>query len=172
METTYIRGIFDSGRTAALAITAIRDADLGTITAYSPSPNHDIDHALDEAISPIRTFTLIGALLGCISGFALPIYTVYEWPLITGGKPLISIPPFVVIAFELTILFGAIGGMLGFLSLSRLPNVAKPATKLATDPRFSLDRFGVLVASTDKQRVKLIRTALENAGALEIETDA
>ena len=56
-------------------------------------------------MSPVRVFVLVGGLLGCLSGFALPIYTVLDWPLITGGMPLISIPPFVVIAFELTILF-------------------------------------------------------------------
>ena len=52
-------------------------------------------------VSPVRLFTLVGALLGCTAGFSLPIYTVSAWPLITGGKPLFSIPAFVVIAFEL-----------------------------------------------------------------------
>ena len=97
-----------------------------------------------------------------------------DWPLITGGKALYSIPPFVVIAFELTILFGAIAGMLGFLTLSRLPRLpglARPATTLASDPRFSHDCFGVLIPCDDESQREAARAALEAAGAVEIRSD-
>ena len=103
-------------------------------------------------------------LLGCFAGFALPIYTVLDWPLITGGKPLISIPPFVVIAFELTILFSAIAGVIGFLGLSGLPRFG-PAR--VSDPRFSNDRFGVAV-TCDGAKEDRVTTCLEQAGAEEV----
>ena len=75
-------------------------------------------------------------------GIALPAYTMLDWPLITGGKPTISIPPLVVISFEVTMLLGALGAVAGFLLLSGLPAFAPPASY---DSRFSEDRFGVLV---------------------------
>jgi hypothetical protein len=46
-----------------------------------------------------------------------------SWPLIVGGKPIVSIPPFIIIAFALTILFGSLSTFLGFLILSRLPSI-------------------------------------------------
>ncbi len=157
-------GVFDVGEKAAAAIRAIRQGRLGNVSVYSPTADHDIDQALEVKASPIRTFILVGGLIGCFTGFAWPIYTVLEWPMITGGKPLISIPPFVVIAFELTILLGATAGMLAFLGLSGLPRVQKA---VVDDPRFTNDRFGVLV-TCDVAKRDAVKSVLERAGAEEV----
>ncbi len=96
------------------------------ITVVSPIHVHEVDEILDVRPSRLKFFTFFGALTGTITGFAFTIYTVLRWPfLITGGKPLISIPPFVVIAFELTILFGVISTFLGFLILTKFPSVKR-----------------------------------------------
>ncbi len=96
------------------------------ISVLSPIHVHEVDEILEVRPSPLKFFTFFGALSGTITGFAFTIYTVLRWPLlITGGKPIVSIPPFVIIAFELTILFGAIATFLGFLILSRSPNIKK-----------------------------------------------
>ena len=55
-------------------------------------------------MSPVRLFTLIGGLTGCAAGFGMTIWMSHDWPLVVGGKPIGAIPPYVVIAFELTIL--------------------------------------------------------------------
>ena len=159
-----VLGVFDHGRQAALGARAIVDGDLGKVVAYSPVPDHDLDQALHVTVSPVRLFVLIGGLLGCATGFLFPIYTVLDWPMITGGKPLISIPPFVVIAFELTILFGAIGGMVGFLLMARLPRLTG---KPAPDERFSNDMTGIQVICAPKEAAA-VRACLERAGAREI----
>ncbi len=166
--TMRLLGVFDDGLKAAAAVTAVRGDNTGEVLVYSPTPNHAIDSALDTKVSPVRTFTLVGGLLGCVCGFALPIYTVLDWPLITGGKSLISIPAFVVIAFELTILFGAIAGFAGFLGLSGLLSLKK---KAVDDPRFSNDRFGVLVTFEESQRGTVL-AHLKDAGAEEVKSHA
>lgn len=91
---------------------------------FAPYPVHGLDDIVG-APSKLKFFTLAGALSGVTGGLALTIYTAWHWPLITAGKPVISIPPFLVIAFELTILLGGIFSFLGFLFLSRLPNPLK-----------------------------------------------
>ena len=159
-----ILGIFTDSAKAARAVAAVRRDQLGEVVVYGPAPDHAIDRALQVKVSPVRTFTLIGGLLGCATGFALPIYTVLDWPLITGGKPLISIPPFVVIAFELTILFGAVSGLIGFLVLTGLPKFRQPAV---SEPRFTDDRFGVLVTCAEEQGTA-VHALLEQAGAEEV----
>ena len=168
MAQRTVLGVFDRGTQATRAIDSLRADGFDTVTAYGPAPHHGIDHAQRMGVSPVRLFTLIGGLLGCASGFALPIYTVYDWPLMTGGKPLISIPPFVVIAFEMTILFGALGGMLGFLVLAGLPRFKQSPLH---EPRFSDDIWGVAVACGE-ERLAAARGHLEDARAMEIRTDA
>ena len=159
-----ILGIFDRGKRAAAATRAILEAELGDVVAYSPVPDHALDQALHVPVSPVRLFVLVGGLLGCAAGFAFPIYTVLDWPMITGGKPLISIPAFVVIAFEMTILLGAIGGMVGFLMLSGLPRLfGRPAP----DPRFTNDMTGIAVTCTG-DHAAAVRACLDRHDAVEI----
>jgi len=105
-----------------------------------PYPIEEIDEILEIPKSKLRFFTLIGAASGTIAGFALTIYTALRWHLNTGGKPLISIPPFVIIAFELTILIGALSSFIGFLILSRLPS----PTKILSDKDYE-SNFVILI---------------------------
>ena len=163
-ETVEILGVYDRTKRAAACAEATLDNGLGDVVTYSPVPDHALDQALHVRTSPVRLFVLIGGLLGAATGFIFPIYTVLDWPLITGGKPLISIPPFVVIAFELMILFATIGGMVGFLLLSRLPRVRGRG---ALDTRFTNDMTGVSVTCT-AERVAEVRACLESTGATEI----
>ena len=163
-ETTEILGIFDHGATAAAGARAVLDDGLGKVVAYSPVPNHALDQVLHTKISPIRTVVLIGGILGCATGFLFPIYTVLDWPMITGGKPLISIPPFVVIAFELTILFAAVGGMASFLWLAEVPRMTGSA---APDERFTNDKTGISVTCRPAD-ADAVRASLERHGAEEV----
>ncbi len=90
---------------------------------HVPHPVHGFDEILETPPSKLRYFTLIGAVSGLLFGFWFTIWTAYDWPIITGGKPIASIPAYVVIAYELTILFGCVLSFLGFLFLARMPSV-------------------------------------------------
>lgn len=93
------------------------------IRVITPFPIHEVGELLPRKRSLVRFFALIGAGTGTVTGFALTILTSLEWGIIVGGKPVVSIPPFVIIAFALTILFGSLSTFLGFLLLSRLPSI-------------------------------------------------
>jgi molybdopterin-containing oxidoreductase family membrane subunit len=112
------------------------------ITVVMPYPVHEVEEILHPRPSSVKYFTFVGALSGLITGFAFTIYTVLRWGLITGGKPLVSIPPFIIIAFELTILFGALATFFGFLLLSRLPSLGQ-----IIEPREYENQFVILVRS-------------------------
>jgi hypothetical protein len=79
------------------AIRAIRALGIRDLTVYTAAPNHEIEEALGQRVSPVRLFTLIGGLSGCAAGFAMTIWMSYDWPVLIGGKPIASIPPYVVI---------------------------------------------------------------------------
>jgi len=144
--TQGILASYDYLDSAVDAIGALRKAGFKkrSITAYAPVPEHDLEHAMGYHQSPVRVFALVGALTGTATGFALAIFTSMNWPLVTGGKPIVSIPAFVVIAFELTILFGALSTVIGLFINTRLPHL-KPL--VVYDPQFSAGRFGVYVAA-------------------------
>lgn len=109
---------------------------LETITPFHV---HETDHLLHVKPSPLKFFTLIGAVTGLVAGLGLTLYSVQDWPLITGGKPVVSMPAFVVITFELTILIGALCSFAGFLILGRLPSLRR-----ILQPREHENRFIII----------------------------
>ena len=147
-----------------LAINRLKKAGYQELQALSPIPHHAIDEALQKPTSPVRLFTLVGCLLGAVTGFALTIAASLHYPLITGGKPIVSIPPFLIIVFELTILFGGLLTLGGMLLNARLPGVHVGPIY---NPHFSEDRFGLWVRCEDTQHDE-VRNLLQSAGAEEI----
>ncbi|GAB4182246.1 MAG: hypothetical protein Kow00108_19160 [Calditrichia bacterium] len=104
-------------------------ADPQKIEILTPFHVHEVEHILHQKSSPLKFFTLFGALLGLLAGFAFTIFTILDWPLISSGKPLVSITPYIIIAFELTILLGGIISLIGFLILGKFPtwkNITHP----------------------------------------------
>jgi hypothetical protein len=95
------------------------------IETFTPFYVHGVEEILKKKTSPLRFFTLFGALFGLIFGFWFTSWTSLDWRIIVGGKPYVAIPPYVIIAFELTVLFGGVISLLGFLFLSRLPSLKK-----------------------------------------------
>jgi hypothetical protein len=149
------------------AIDGLRKAGFKDVTAYSPLPEHNIEDALGYGQSPVRIFTMVGALTGAATGFAFTTWTSIQWPLVTGGKPIVSIPAYVIIAFELAILFGALATVIGLFINSRLPNT-RPL--VVYDPEFSSGRFGVYVPASGEQLSKA-RDILNSAGPAELRED-
>lgn len=160
-------GIFSHVDATVRAIRALRSRGLADFTVHTPIPVEEIEEALEEhrPVSPVRLFTLVGGLTGTLTGFALTIWSSLKWELVVGGKPVVSIPPFVIIAFELTILLGGLSTLLGLLVLGRLPKVRVSS---AYDPRFSLDRFGIVVRCP-AEMAETARQALQEAGAEEVQ---
>lgn len=93
------------------------------MTIFTPYPVHGIDEMLDAPASNVKLFTFVGAVSGFIAGLALTIYTTWSWPIIVGGKPYISLPPYILIAYVLVILFGALASFTGFIFFTRLPDI-------------------------------------------------
>jgi hypothetical protein len=140
--------VFDLPNDVVSAVTKLKKRGFDDIETYCPAPFPEIDDAIDPKPSPVRLFTLIGGLVGVVAGFAMQIWMSLDWPIKIAGKPYASIPPYVIIGFELTILFGGILTFLGLLIVGRL----YPRFKLdpAYSLRFSAEEFGVLVKCEDR----------------------
>ena len=134
--------IFDLPDDAATAITKLKGRGFDVLESYSPAPFEQIDEAMDERPSKVRIFTLVGGLTGVVTGFLMQIWMSWEWPIKIAGKAYTWIPPYVIIGFELTILFGGILTLLGLLFVGRLYPRRLDA---AYSARFSAEEFGVVV---------------------------
>ncbi len=131
---------------------------------YSPVPNHHLEEATMPQRSPVRTVSLIGAVTGLTAGFALAIMCSLDWPLRVSAKDIVSIPGFVVIGYECTILFGALATLFAMFHFCRIPN---PLRKIGYDPRFTYDKFGVVI-SCEPNEAEQVKQALVNSGADEV----
>lgn len=157
-ETSGVLAVFSYLDKFCEAIEQVRDRqDFQGYEAFSPTSYHEIEHACHFPPSPVRKFTLVGGLTGVTAGFALALGMDYDWPIVVGGKPAgaFSIPAYVVIGFELTILLGAIATILGMLIMGRIPN---PKLRVL-DTRTTDDKFAIYVpgATVDGPQAQLLK---------------
>jgi hypothetical protein len=167
-KTPGVLAVYEHVDTTVDAIRSLRKDGRRKMTVMTPFPNHQIAHELDHAPSPVRFFTFVGGMTGGILGFLLCAWTSLDWPLVTNGKEILSIPPFFVIVFECTVLIGGLTNLVAMLYFAGLPD-----TKLAEgwDPRFSEDRFGIWVPCAREETEK-VAAALRGTGAEEVRIDA
>ncbi|MBW2289366.1 MAG: DUF3341 domain-containing protein [Deltaproteobacteria bacterium] len=159
-----ILGIYDlPGKTAA-AITQIRARGYTEIITYAPAPFTEVEDAVDPKPSGVRLYTLIGGLAGVVTGFALTLWMANDWQIAIGGKPFSSIPPYTIIAFELTILFGGLMTALGFIIKGKLLQFKRHDVY---HPRFSAEDFGVVVTCQSRD-VPELESLLRAHGAMEV----
>ena len=134
------------------AVERLRPAGFGDFEVFSPAPRHEIEHLVQPGKSPVRFVTFSGAFFGLCFGFLLAIGTSLVWNLVTGGKPIVSIPAFLVVGFEMTILFGALANLGAVFLFGWLPDRLSPAY----DPSFSDDRFGLYVRAPAEREGDLL----------------
>jgi hypothetical protein len=118
--------------------------DPSAIRVFTPYEVPEVDELLGHRPDRIRFFSLAGALAGFGGGLALTIYSVVSWPIIVGGKPIVSLPPFLLIGYLLTILLGSLGAFVGFLLMARIPS----PRGLEDDAEFS-EQFVILVGGEE-----------------------
>jgi hypothetical protein len=120
------------------------------IDAYSPYPIEEVAEAIGFHSNRVALVTLIGAIIGGLSGYALQYWVaVITYPTNIGGRPYHSWPSFIVVTFELTILFGGISAVFGMLALNGLPMPYHPVFNVERFAMASKDRFFLIVFATD-----------------------
>jgi len=110
-EMTRIElALFDDDASAAGAAKACREAGHEVIDVFGPWPIHGIDASLGLRASRLTWACFWFGMSGLLGALALQYGTnAFDWPLDVGGKPLDSLPAFIPIVFELTVLIGGLG---------------------------------------------------------------
>lgn len=143
-------GIYDAPGNVAEAAKRLKARGFDDLEIYAPAAFPELDDALDPKPSKVRYFTLVGGLTGVLCGYALPIWTAYDWPVMIGGKPFAAIPTYTIIGFELAILFGGLATLIGLLVVGRLPYGTFGKHDAAYSSRFSGEEFGLAVSCRDR----------------------
>ena len=116
-----VLGAFRELDAAVSAIEALKKAKLGAIQVFTPTPRHELEHALEPGPSPVRKYTLIGGLCGVTFGYWIAIWTSDYWPLVVGGKPIASWVPYTIFGFEVMVLVGGLSTVAGLFINARIP---------------------------------------------------
>lgn len=133
-------------------------------TVYTPTPRHEIDHAVAAPMSPVRRYTLIGGLLGVTFGYWMAIWTSEYWPLVVGGKAIASWIPYTIIGFEAMVLVGALSTVVAMFIHSRIPKIT---ATVGFDVRFTHGDYGIFVEAAP-DRLKQAEETLRAHGATEV----
>jgi hypothetical protein len=144
--------VYELPSDVASLVRKLKARGFDNLTTYSPAPFLEIEEAEYPKPSGVRAFTLIGGLVGVVTGFGIQIWMSMDWPLKIAGKNFASIPPMWIIGFELTILFGGILTVIGLVTLAGLY-----PRKLDEhySPRFSAEDFGVVVECDERDVVEV-----------------
>ena len=159
-----VLGVFRELDSAVDAIAELRRSKAGSITVYTPTPRHELEHALAHGPSIVRRFTLIGGLLGVTFGFWIAIWVSEYWPLVVGGKPIPSWVPYTIIGFEVMVLVGALSTVFGMFAVARVPRLMMT---VGYDPRFSDGDYGIWVECPPDREAKVTQVMQAN-GAVEV----
>ena len=162
----FVVGCFDDEKVLFPAVKNVRKAGYKIHDVYTPFPVHGLDHAMGLRETSIHTAGFIYGITGTTTALScISWILVRDWPLNFGGKPHFSLPAWIPITFELTVLFAAVGMVLTFCYLCQLAPFLK---KHVFHPRSTDDLFTMVIECTDKTNESEVQAFLQNAGAKEI----
>jgi molybdopterin-containing oxidoreductase family membrane subunit len=146
------------------AAEKLKSSGFDKISLLSPVPLKEAQEVLGLGKSPVRYFSLGGAIIGAISGFAMAFGTALVFILPTGGRAIMALPPFFVITYEMTILFGVLFTLIGFHFVSGLP-AWRDEPYLASA---NIDHFVIVVEGVPADQLARAEAIIRDAGADEI----
>jgi len=172
MNAYGLMAVFDTPADAMHAAEQVRDAGYSKWDVHTPFPVHGMDAAMGLPNSKVGWFTFLGGATGYTSGMIMIWWmNAYDYPIVIGGKPMMS--PFFSfpVSYELTILLASFGSLIGMFLLNRLPRLHHPLLK---NRKFcsgaSHDKFILVIETADpKFNDQETRKLLASAGSKHIE---
>jgi len=157
------------------AAEKLRDAGYTRLDAFTPYPIEELSETVARRRSKVPLITFLGGLVGALTGFFLQYWSqVIVYPMNVGGRPHNSWPAFIVVTFELTILFASLSAVVGMILVNGLPRPYHPVfnvegferatrdgfflTVEAEDPQFDRDRTGEMLRSLGAREVKEVES--------------
>jgi hypothetical protein len=164
------------------AAEKVREAGYRWWDCCTPFPVHGMDGAMGIKPTILPVMVFFAGLAGLISAFVLQAFTnstgmsiwalvwVTGYPYLISGKPLLSIPAFIPVMFELTILFAALTCVFGMFGMNGLPRLHHPLLANDRFRRVTDDRFYIVIEARDPKFFRSRTEAfLGSIGAVAVE---
>jgi Protein of unknown function (DUF3341) len=163
---TVLYGLYNDEEDLKRAVKAANAAHLDIMDVYTPFPVHGLDPILGLKESRLHQLGFVYGAIGASFGFGLMSWVfTRDWPIVFGGKPYWSVPAFIPITFEMTVLFAAWGMTLTFYTICGLwPGVkAKTLDNRITDNKFCIafDVTDAADSEVEKMRAFFSKTSAE-----------
>jgi hypothetical protein len=159
-RASRVAATFVDARSAAAAIRALR-ARSCEVRAAMPVPFPEVLAALGGPPSRLGRASLAGALAGAAAGALLTAGTSLAWPMVTGGKPIVALPPFAIVTFEVSVLCAALATVAALLLGCRR---GRDERGLPAPEALAGDRIAIVAAGN----ARLVEAVLLEHGAVQV----
>lgn len=117
----FLVGVFDDQDELLHGVEDVRAKGVKIHEVFTPFPVHHLEHALGYKRSRMPVAAFMFGVTGTTCAILMQtLMSGVDWPVIIGGKPFISLPDFVPITFEMTVLFAAFGMVATFMITQNL----------------------------------------------------
>ncbi|HCM74802.1 MAG TPA: DUF3341 domain-containing protein, partial [Cytophagales bacterium] len=160
-------GVFDDEDVLLHAVSKVKDKGIKIHEVYSPFPVHGLDEALGYKKTRLPIAAFLFGMTGTSLALIMQIWMLgYDWPMIIGGKNFVSLPPFIPVTFELTVLLSALGMVATFMIVSDMKPYKWPQQ---FDLRSTDDKHIMAIdLATNKMSKQDIGAVLKDSGAQEV----
>lgn len=149
-ETYGLLAEFESPEALIAAARRTREAGFERMDAFTPFPVEGLAEELGFRRTAVPLVALVGGILGATGGYFLQVaLNVLDYPINVGGRPLHSVPMFLIVTFEMSILVAALFVVLGMLALNRLPMPYHPVFNIPEFALASTNRFFLVIEAAD-----------------------
>ena len=140
---------FETPEALVAATERVRKAGYRDLDTFTPFPVYELFPVLRLRDRRVLWLGLFGGMFGFALALGMQLFTNWDYPINVGGRPLYALSAFMVVCFELTILFAALAPAIGMLALNGLPRLHHPVFNAPQFYRASRDRFFLCVLATD-----------------------
>ncbi len=163
----FVLGVYDDEDVLLDAVTKVRESGIKIQEVYSPFPVHGLDEVLGYKRTRLPIAAFLFGMLGTSLALTMQIGMMgFDWPMIIGGKNFFSIPPFIPVTFELTVLLSALGMVGTFMIVSDLKPYKKPRLM---DIRITDDKHIMAIDLSKNHLAKDdIKKVVQSSGASEV----
>lgn len=168
--STVIVGLFDGVEAAARAGRALQGLSLpaGSVTTISAVPLPDGAVVTDPASVRFPKIVIAGWFVGAAAGLGLTLATYMLYPLVTGGKTIVSVPPTLIITYEVAMLGALLATLFGGgreMGLLRFP------PKMVHDPRIHDGKIALCARVEGDEQERRTIEAMREAGGIEVRAE-
>jgi hypothetical protein len=142
---------FETPEMLIAAAERARKAGYRDLDAFTPFPVYELNAVLRLRDRRVPWFGLAGGIFGFALALGMQLFTNFDYPINVGGRPLYALSAFMVVCFELTVLFSALMSAIGMLALNGLPRLNHPVFSAPSFFRASRDRFFLCVLASDEK---------------------